>query len=239
MKKSETTRRYVAFLIGLLLSAFGAVFVIRAALGTSPIAAIPYSLSLIVPRLTLGNWTIIMNIVLILVQVILLKGKMNVFQVFLQVLTTFLYGYFSDFFMWVLQAYAPSLYIVKLCSLVAGCAIIAFGLYLEITADVTMLPGDAFVRAIAKVSHKEYGTIKTISDVSMTVIAATLCLVFLKKLVGVREGTIIISLITGNIMSFYNARFKRFSNWLVLGAKNDNEKNTDTSSLNSNLSNCN
>ena len=221
MKITETIRRYVAFLIGLLLSAFGAVFVIRAALGTSPIAAIPYSLSLIVPRLTLGNWTIIMNIVLILVQVILLKGKMNVFQVVLQVLTTFLYGYFSDFFMWVLQAYAPSLYIVKLCSLVAGCAIIAFGLYLEITADVTMLPGDAFVGAISKVSRKEYGTIKTISDVSMTVIAAIICLIFLKKLVGVREGTIIISLITGNIMRFYAQKFEKLSNWLAPVTKSD------------------
>lgn len=227
MKKSGIIIRYAAFLTGLLLSAFGAVFVIRAALGTSPIAAIPYSLSLIIPKLTLGNWTIIMNIVLILVQVILLKGKMNVFQVFLQVLTTFFYGYFSDFFMWVLQAYAPSLYIVKLCSLVAGCAIIAFGLYLEITADVTMLPDDAFVRAIAKVSQKEYGTIKTISDVSMTVIAAIICLVFLKKLVGVREGTIIISLITGNIMSFYTKKFKKLSNWLVPVTKSDNGKNTD------------
>lgn len=215
MKKSVIIRRYAAFFTGLLLSAFGAVFVIRAALGTSPIAAIPYSLSLIVPRLTLGNWTIIMNIVLILVQIILLKGKMNIFQVFLQVLTTFFYGYFSDFFMWVLQAYAPSLYIVKLCSLVVGCSIIAFGLYLEITADVTMLPGDAFVRAISKVSQKEYGTIKTISDISMTLIAATICLVFLKKLVGVREGTIIISLITGNIMSFYTAKLKKVSNWIA------------------------
>ena len=230
MKKSETIRRYVAFLTGLLLSAFGAVFVIRAALGTSPIAAIPYSLSLIVPSLTLGNWTIVMNIVLILIQVILLKGNMKVFQVFLQVLTTFFYGYFSDFFMWVLRAYAPSLYIVKLCSLVAGCAIIAFGLYLEITADVTMLPGDAFVRAIAKVTQKEYGTIKTVSDISMTVIAATICLVFLKKLVGVREGTIIISLITGNIMSFYAAKFQKFSNWLAPVTRSYNVKNADISS---------
>lgn len=222
MKKSVIIRRYAVFFTGLLLSAFGAVFVIRAALGTSPIAAIPYSLSLIAPRLTLGNWTIIMNTVLILVQIILLKGKMNIFQVFLQVLTTFLYGYFSDFFMWVLQAYAPSLYIVKLCSLVIGCSIIAFGLYLEITADVTMLPGDAFVRAISKVSQKEYGTIKTISDISMTLIAATICLVFLKKLVGVREGTIIISLMTGNIMSFYTAKLKKFSNWLTPATKSKN-----------------
>ena len=47
-------------------------------------------------------------------------------------------------------------------------------MYFQLLAEVVMLPGDAFVRAIAKVAKKEFGKVRTISDISMTVIAAFL-----------------------------------------------------------------
>lgn len=33
-------------------------------------------------------------------------------------------------------------------SLLIGCAVLGFGVYLEVLADVAMLPGESFVRAI-------------------------------------------------------------------------------------------
>lgn len=97
---------------------------------------------------------------------------------------------------------------MKLFSLVLGCCIIAFGAYFEVIADVVMLPGDAFVLAIAKVTNKQYGNIRVISDISMTVIAGILCFIFLHRLQGVREGTIIAALITGNIMKIFTKKLK-------------------------------
>lgn len=47
------------FFLGLLLNSFGVDLVTKGLLGTSPIASIPYSLSLIITELSLGNWTII------------------------------------------------------------------------------------------------------------------------------------------------------------------------------------
>lgn len=117
--------------------------------------------------------------------------------------------------MWCLKDYAPSVYLLKLLSLIVGCCVIAFGAYLEVIADVVMLPGDAFVRAIAKVTNKEYGGVRVISDVSMTVVAGILCLIFLRKLEGVREGTIIAALITGNIVKVFTKKLKAFTYFLL------------------------
>lgn len=208
-------KRYAIFFLGLLLNSFGVGLVTKGLLGTSPIAAIPYSLSLIIPDLSLGNWTIVFSIVLIVIQVILLKRETKKLEIFLQVIISFVFGYFIDFSMWCLKSYMPSSYWVKLLSLVLGCCVIAFGAYFEVIADVVMLPGDAFVRTIAKVTNKEYGSIRVVSDVSMTVIAGILCLVFLHKLEGVREGTIIAALITGNIVKIFTKKFKPLTYFLL------------------------
>lgn len=77
------TKHYLIFFLGLLLNSFGVAFVTKGLLGTSPIASIPYSLSLIITQLSLGNWTIIFSILLILIQIILLKKETNKLEIFL------------------------------------------------------------------------------------------------------------------------------------------------------------
>ena len=216
--KQRYARRYLIFLIGLLLNSFGVAFVTKATLGASPIAAIPYSLSLIIPKLSLGNWTIIFSLLLLIIQAILLRKDTKKIELLIQVGISFIFGYFIDLSMLCLNAFSPQTYAIKLLSLLVGCVIIAFGAYLEVVADVAMLPGDAFVRAIVKVTRKTYGNIRVISDVSMAVIAGILCLIFLHELSGVREGTIIAALITGNIIKIFTKLLKPLSNFLVPGS---------------------
>ncbi|MEI3503948.1 MAG: cytidylate kinase family protein [Anaerovoracaceae bacterium] len=99
-------------------------------------------------------------------------------------------------------------------SLVIGCCIIAFGAYLETVADVAMIPADALIRALVKVTKKEYGMVRMISDVTMTLSAAALCLIFLGELTGVREGSIIAAVLIGNIMRMYSKKLGRFADFL-------------------------
>lgn len=215
MQKKEKIRRYIIFFFGLLFNSFGVAFVTKATLGTSPIAAIPYSISLIVTNFSLGNWVILFNVLLVLIQLILLRKDANKIELLLQCVIAFFFGKFIDISMLCLTGFLPKLYIIKIISLVIGCAIIAFGAYLEVVADVVMLPGDGFVRAIAKVLHKEYGGIRVISDISMTVIAGAICLVFLHQLIGVREGTIIAALITGNMIKLFSRKLVNLTDFLI------------------------
>lgn len=46
MSKKELLKRYVFFIIGLFVNAFGVSFITKAQLGTSPISSIPYTLSM-------------------------------------------------------------------------------------------------------------------------------------------------------------------------------------------------
>ena len=48
--------------------------------------------------------------------------------------------------------------------LVIGCVIMAFGISLEVTADVIMLPAEALVRAIAQKTKIRFGNVKVCFD---------------------------------------------------------------------------
>lgn len=164
MTKKETARRYCVFFAGLMFVSFGIAFVTKASLGTSPISALPYTLSLIIPRLTLGNWTILFSFLFM----ILLGRETKKIEIVIQIAITFVFGYFIDFSLFLIKAFSPQMYVVKMISLVIGCCIIAFGAYLETVADVAMIPADALIRALVKVTKKEYGMVRMISDVTMT-----------------------------------------------------------------------
>lgn len=214
MSYRELSKRYLLFFFGLIFNAFGVAFVTKAALGTSPIAAIPYSASLIWTVLTMGQWTALYNLLLVASQLVIAK-KVNKVELLIQAVIACLFGHFIDVSMYILTAFHPDLYLLKIISLLIGCTIIAFGAYLEIVADVAMLPADAFVTAIARRLGKEYGIIRVCSDVTMSVVAAAICWIFLHSFAGVREGTIISALITGNIVKVMAAKLVRLTHFLV------------------------
>ncbi|MGM9567810.1 MAG: YitT family protein [Clostridia bacterium] len=215
MSRTEGLRRYIIFFLGLVFVALGISFTTKAMLGTSPISSIPYSLSLVLPQLSLGNWTILFNALLIIIQWILLKKDAKKIELLLQLVLTFIFGYVIDLTMFCISALNPVHYIAKVLVMCFGCVILAFGVYLEVLGDVVMLPGDAFARVIAKITKKEFGTIRMISDTTMVIIAAIICLVELHALVGVREGTIFAALTIGNIVKFYTRHLKKFAQKLL------------------------
>lgn len=209
MTLKEGIKRYFIFFVGLFFNAFGVAFTTKALLGASPIAAIPYSLSLIFPRFTMGNYVIMFNILLVLLQWLILRDKANKAELALQVVVVFAFGYCTDFSNYLLRNMIPSNYAVKLLLLVIGCGILAAGVYFELIGNVVMLPGNGFPKALAEKLKKQYGPVRMTSDITMTVIAAILCLVFLKKLSGVREGTIIAAFLVGNIVTLWNKLFAK------------------------------
>ena len=104
---NNKVNRYLMFLQGLLFNAFGVAFITKADLGTTPIAALPYTLSLIMPKLTLGNFTILISMLLIAAQILILRNKGGLFDIILQIPISFLFGYVIDFSMWILLYFSP------------------------------------------------------------------------------------------------------------------------------------
>ena len=87
-------KRYIIFLVGLFVNSLGVSLITKANLGTSPISSIPYVLSLNFP-LTLGNFTIIFSILLIMLQLFILRKNFKL-EHLLQIPISILFGYFID-----------------------------------------------------------------------------------------------------------------------------------------------
>ncbi len=198
-------KRYIVFIIGLFINSLGVAFITKASLGTSPISAIPYVLSLNYSP-SLGNFTIIFSLILILMQIILLRKKFKI-EYLLQIPVSIIFGYFIDFCMFLLNWLIPSNYLLSLFYLLLGCLILGLGVYMEMLADVVMLPGESFVRAIVQTFHTEFGITKIIFDISISVIALLLSLVLSRSIEGVREGTIVAALLVGYIARLTNRLF--------------------------------
>ena len=216
----EKAKRYLVFLFGLFISSFGVSLITKANLGTSPISAIPYVLSLNFP-FTLGQFTIAFSLFLILLQLFILRRNFKA-EHLLQIPISVAFGYFIDLTMVMLGVVAPGSYPVKLVALLIGCVILGFGVYLEVIADVAMLPGESFVRAVTQTWKTDFGTTKVCFDVSMTVIAAITSLVLAHTLYGVREGTVIAALLVGFIARLFG-RLLPFVPDLLFGKKAESE----------------
>ena len=74
-----------------------------------------------------------------------------------------------------------------------------------------MLPGEAMNRAVSEVTGKSYENIKIFFDVLYIVIAAVICFIFIGRLEGVREGSIIAAVLIGNIIKLYNFLFDKMT----------------------------
>mgnify|MGYP004534892065 FL=1 len=194
-------KRYLLFLVGLFINALGVSLVTKASLGTSPISSIPYVLSLNFP-FTLGNFTIFLSLLLIVLQIIILRKNFKL-ENLLQIPVSVAFGYFIDLTMYLFFWVNPQSYPVKAIALFAGCLVLGFGVYMEVVADVVMLPGESFVRAIVQTWHTNFGTTKIFFDSSMTIIAGILSFVFSGRLNGVREGTVIAALLVGFIARLF------------------------------------
>ena len=199
--KTELIKRYIFLLAGLFVNGLGVSFITKAGLGTSPITSIPYTLSLgFTP--TVGMFTFVFNIFLIILQVILLRRNFQL-QNLLQLPIIALFSFFIDLTMSLLGFMQPETYAMKVVSLIVGCLILGFGVFMEMTANVAMLPGEATVRAVSDVFSTDFGKTKIAFDSSMTVIAAILSFIMFKHLDGVREGTIVAAILVGFIARLF------------------------------------
>lgn len=225
----EKLKRYLIFLVGLFVNSLGVSLITKANLGTSPISSIPYVLSLNFPFI-LGNFTIFFSIFLIVLQLIILRKNFKLEHI-LQIPVSIIFGYFIDLTMILFSWVNPEAYIMKIVYLLIGCLILGVGVYMEVLADVVMLPGESFVRAIVLTWKTNFGTTKICFDVSMSVIAAVLSFVFAGRLAGVREGTVIAALLVGFIARLIGKKLVFLKDMIFLesvSAENENEAKEQT-----------
>ena len=206
-------KRYLIFIIGVFINAFGISIITKADLGTSPISSVPYVLSLNFP-FTLGEFTIAVNMIMVLLQLVILRRNFKPEHV-LQIPFVVIFGYAIDLTGLLVQDMVFDHYIGKAAFLLIGCAVLGFGVYLEMLANVAMLPGESLVRAISATWHTDFGYTKIANDVTMTALAVVLSFVFSHRLNGVREGTLAAAFLVGYIARFCGRKVHFLDRWLA------------------------
>lgn len=199
---AEYIKRCLFLIVGLCIMAVGVVLSIKAALGTSPISSIPYVLNLIT-GLTVGTTTIIVNTLIVLLQIALLRKRFKLIQL-LQIPVCIVFGLMTDAAMELLGWVVVHTYWQQWLVCIAGIVFVAFGVSFEVTAKVVTLPGEGMALALCQLIPVKFGYVKIMVDVSLVVIAATLSLIFLHGLQGVREGTVAAAVFVGMLAKQLN-----------------------------------
>lgn len=191
-------KKYVFLLLGLFFMGLGVALVTRSALGTPPISSVPYVVSLAVP-VTFGQLAFLLNVLFLFAEVLLIGSSFPKHQ-YLQVFVALFFGIFVDAGMLLSAPLHPETYPVQIILVFAGCAVLALGVYLQVTAGVIMVPGDGLVKAIAGKTGVRFGIIKILFDTSLVCIAAILSLLLFGTVAGIREGTVISMLLIGYVV---------------------------------------
>lgn len=207
----QTVKNYILFLIGLFIASIGVALSTKAGLGTSPVASVPYSISLLNHKLTFGWWLNLWSVLQILVQIALLRKKCKPVEIIIQTVLAFVYGYLTDVSCKLISGIQVNSYLVQFGLMILSCFVLGLGIWIQFKGGVAMLPGEAMNRAISEITKKRYENIKTFFDVLYIVAAAVICLLFHGKLEGVREGSIISAFLVGNIIKIYDRLFNKLT----------------------------
>lgn len=207
----QVIKNYTLFFIGLFIASMGVALSAKAGLGTSPVASVPYSVSLVNHTLTFGWWLNMWSVLQIAVQIALLRKKCKPIEIIIQTVLAFVYGYLTDFSCKLISGLQANTYIMQFALMILSCFVLGFGIWIQFKGGVAMLPGEAMNRAISEVTGKKYENIKIFFDVLYIIVAAAICFIFIGKLEGVREGSIIAAVLIGNIIKIYNRLFDRLT----------------------------
>lgn len=207
MKRENLTIRIVVLLAGIFVIAFGVALSIRSDLGTTPVSSVPYVFNLIFPTISVGEFTVLLNLLFVVLQLILLRKNFKPYLL-LQIPVVILFGWFIDVSLKLMSGVIPHNYLMQWLFCIASCVIIAFGVFLLVKANVVMLPGDGLVIALSDTFKKEFGLVKILFD-SFLVLSALIAILLLNNgLHGVREGTIASALLVGFIVQFYQKHIR-------------------------------
>lgn len=192
--------RILFYILGVFILSLGVVFSVNSKLGVSAVSSPPYVLNLIT-GISMGTTTTLVYIILILLQIIVLRREFKWINL-TQLLVSAMFGYFIDFFLFILGDFMIPTYAGQLTMLGISIFLISIGVAIYVNAGVMNMPMEGLVAAVnQKILRKlSFGEVKMILDTSMVVFAVTISLLFLGNVQGVREGTVLSAVLIGLIM---------------------------------------
>lgn len=214
--------QHILLLISLFIMTIGVAVCVRSMLGSSVISTLPYVFETAgkqipgIPRLTIGQYTYVMNAVLVAGQIAVLCRKFEPVQLF-QLLVGFVFGSLIDVNMWLTAWLVPAALWTKAIAQVIGCTILGVGIALEVRCGSVTMPGEGFPVAISNVTGVPFHKVKICVDISLVTLAVVFCYVFfgiwLWYIVGI--GTLFAMVYVGMVVRAVSTRLSWFDRLLA------------------------
>lgn len=208
-------------LISLDLMTLGVALCVRSDFGSSVISSLPYVMSLagpvsFMPEWTIGTYTIMMNAFFVALQVLILRRKFELVQLF-QLVVGFFFGWLIDFNMWLTDFISCNAFAMKALVQLAGCTVMGIGIAFEIKCGSVTMPGEGISIAVSKVSGLPFPKVKIIIDTTLVILAVAASYLFFGKWVwsAVGVGTMFAMVYVGLVVKFVNRHIGWFDRVLV------------------------
>lgn len=174
--------QHLLLLGSLYLMTLGVALCIRSDFGSSVISSLPLSLSLAgaegkVPALSVGGYTIMMNFVFVLLQILILRKKFEYIQLF-QLLIGLVFGWLIDLNMFLTAGIVCDTAVSKTLVQIAGCTVMGVGIAFEVKCGSVTMPGEGLPVALSRVTGQPFPKLKIFVDTTLVVLAMASCYPF-------------------------------------------------------------
>jgi uncharacterized membrane protein YczE len=207
-------KRFVLYIIGMVILALGISLNAKTSLGVSPIVSTAYCVSTIT-EYNFGNMTFLLYVFLVCVEIVIHLGrrlKREAAVDFLQVIVSLIFTRFLNVF----DMLIPNLSTAKMQGTFVGSlagriillilAIIFTGVGAALSLNMRIVPnpGDGIVQTIADAIRKDNGFVKNCVDIICVIITCATGLIFAGKIIGIGIGTIMAMLGVGRVIAVFN-----------------------------------
>lgn len=168
--------QHFLLLLSMFFMTFGVALCVRSNLGSGVISSIPMAFSLagecgLAPGLTIGGYTNIMNIILVVAQILVLRRRFDPIQLF-QLLIGFVFGCLLDVNMWLTSLFSDYESILsQIIAQLAGATVLGCAVAVEICCGSVTMPGEGIQVAISRVSGKPFPIVKIMVDTTLVILA--------------------------------------------------------------------
>ncbi len=213
--------QHILLMVSMFFMTFGVALCVRSNLGSGVISSIPMSFSLagevgIVPGWTIGGYTNVMNVILVVAQILILRKKFEKIQLF-QLLVGFVFGAFLDINMWITSFFSnyQALY-SQIIAQLGGATILGCAVAMEIRCGSITMPGEGIQVAIARVTGRPFPIVKIIVDTTLVVLAVIsgYCFFGSWPWTVVGPGTLFAMFYVGYVVKLINPHLKWFDRLL-------------------------
>ncbi|MFE3187987.1 YitT family protein [Nocardia sp. NPDC059240] len=206
----NTVRRWITYIAGIYILTMGLSLAVRAGIGISPQSSLTRTMTLVVPRLSQGNFNLMLEVIALLATFAVRPREFKAGNL-LSLVPALILAVLLDFNLRHTAWLTLGAYPAKVALLFAADAMLAFGLFLMIRANLVLMPIDMFVNTVQRVTGRKWGNIKTVFDCTLLALSASIGVIFLGAPHFIREGTILNAILVGQYVKIYFFLYRRYT----------------------------